>query len=329
MMATTTEPLRLKAELEAWVEGQVSLQAGDFRATKPGHYQPWRWPIHPVSYDYHISVSEWHGTATLTHEGQDYPVVVARTPWGVFGRCEALRAEAMGESDEDMLLTLLDTCQPLFARRRQVGTLLQLDGPYQGRMRDLDALSLLKLFYASDRSIAHDAQKELETKGGPAAYGPALISILKESKHKNRRTAQWLVLDLFEDLSSYCPTPGAESEAVQAIRDLIWNSEDDYARTIYKAGVVLGGHICTPEAAEAIVDLMSAPSRIGRRSAMHASFHLCEWMPTRKNQVVETLARASTSDPEPLLRVYSAGLMRDIQNEVVDHLAEPIFADES
>ncbi|MBL8060943.1 MAG: hypothetical protein JNK63_09545 [Chthonomonas sp.] len=327
-MATTTEPLRLKAELETWIKSEVAKQAGDFSAVKPGHYKPWRWPIHPVSYDYHIPASEWHGSAILEHAGQSFPVVVARTPWGVFGRCEILRAEAKGDSEEDMLLTLLDTCEPLFGRRNQVGELLGLGGPYQGRMRELDALSLLKLFFAADRSIAHDAQKELETKGGLATYGPALVAILNETKHRHRRTAQWLVLDLFEDLTSYCPGPEAEAEALAAIRNMMWNAEDDFARTIYKAGVVLGGHVCTPDAAETIIELMSAPSRIARRSAMHASFHLCEWMPIRKNQVMETLRRATEEDSEPLLRAYSAGLMKDIQNEVVDHIAEPIFDDE-
>ena len=61
---------------------------------------------------------------------------------------------------------------------------------------------------------------------------------------------------------------------------------------------------------------------------MHASFHLCEWMPTRKEQVAETLAAAAQSDPEPMLREYCKGLIRDIENERIDHIAEPIFADE-
>ena len=327
-MASTSEPLQLKAELEAWVEQEVAHQAGDHRAIKPGHYQPWRWPLHPISYDFHIPASEWHGQATLTYEGETFAVAVARTPWGVFGRCEDLRAEGRGETEAEMLESLLDTCEPLFERQNEVGQLLGLSGRYRGRMRDLEARQLLRLFYSQDRAIAHDAQKELETKGGLATDGPALISILNERRHRHRRTAQWLVLDLFEDIKGYFPYPQTESEAVQAIGNLMRDAEDDYARTIYKAGVVLGGHICTEESAELIISLMSAPSRIARRSSMHAIFHLCEWMPTRKEQVAETLTTAAQSDPEPMLREYCKGLIRDIENERIDHIAEPIFPDE-
>lgn len=328
VMATKAEPLRLKVELEAWVKVNVAGQGSDSHPVRPKHYEPWRWPLPAVSHSYHIPVSEWHGRTILHAEGDDYEVVVARTPWGVFGRCEALRAEAKGDSDEEMLDELLGVCEPLFVRRRQVGDLLGLDGPYRGRMRELDDISLLKLFYAPDRAISHDAQNALETRGRLAEFGPALVSILKERDHRNRRTAQWLVLDLFEDLSSYCPTSATESEAVQAIKTLMWEANDDYARTIYKAGVVLGGHVCTPESAATIIELMNAPSKIARRSAMHASFHLCEWMPTRKDQVLRTLEEASQNDPEPLLRGYCAALAKDVKNEVIDHVAEPIFPEE-
>lgn len=328
MRASTIDSLQIRADLEAWVLAQVQGQKGHDDAVKPDHYRPWHWPLHPVSFDFHIPASEWHGATEFEFEGEKFPVAVARTPWGVFGRCEALRAEAKGDSIEAMLKDLGKTCRPLFERQNQLGELLGMTTRYRGSIRELSALDKLKLFYASDRAIAHDAQTELETSGNLKSYGPALISILFEAKHKNRRTAQWLVLDLFEDLSSYCASPEIEREAVNAIKALMWNAQDDFARAIYKAGVVLGGHVCTEHSADTIIELMSAPSRIARRSAMHASFHLCEWLPSRRPQVLATLANASAYDPEPLLRAYCSGLAKDIEREVIEHIAEPIFPDE-
>ena len=73
---------------------------------------------------------------------------------------------------------------------------------------------------------------------------------------------------------------------------------------------------------------MTAPSRIARRSAMHASFHLCEWMPSQRPEVLKALGHAAATDPEPMLRPYCAALAKDVEAEVIDHVAEPIFPDE-
>lgn len=315
---------QLARDLRTWLDSLGHAVA----PCKPGPYRPWHWPPHPISFDYHIPISEWHGSAEYRRGEEVFRVIVARTPWGVFGRCEELAAEARGEDEEEMLDNLDEVCEPLIARQEEIGSVLGMSGRYSGSLRDLPALQLLKLFFASDRAIAHDAQREIETSGGWQRFGPALVEMLNERGHPYRRSAQWLALDLFEDLASYCPTPESQLLAIRAIRDLMWDAEDDFARTIYKAGVVLGGHVCTEDSANAILELMTAPSRIARRSAMHASFHLCEWMPSQRPEVLKALAHAAATDPEPMLRPYCAALAKDVEAEVIDHVAEPIFPDE-
>lgn len=51
------------------------------------------------------------------------------------------------------------------------------------------------------------------------------------------------------------------------------DSQDDIARTIYKAGVVLGGHLCTEEAADALLEIAFVQLRGGplKRLARHVS----------------------------------------------------------
>ncbi len=328
MNAAASPADSLARDFLQWRTSDVERQSGDFAPIKPDHYRPWHWPLHPVSFDYHIPASEWHGRANLEFDGDQYTVEVARTPWGVFGRCEALRAEAKGETEELMLDSLVESCEPLFERQAEISRIAGFAERYTGSIRDLEPAIKLRLLYSSDRAIAHDAQLEIETGGELTLYGPALVSILLDSEHRHRRTAQWLVLDLFEDLQSFCPEESAMQEAVAAIKTMMWEAQDDFARTIYKAGVVLGGHVCNETSARTILQLISAPSRIARRSAMHASFHLCEWMPERKDDVLAALLNAAQNDSEPLLRPYCAGLIVDIKNEVIDHIAEPMFPDE-
>ena len=133
---------------------------------------------------------------------------------------------------------------------------------------------------------------------------------------------------MFEDLPSFCPNEDTQAQAVIAIRNLVWNAADDYARTIYKAGVVLGGHVCTPQAAEAILECVRAPSKFGRRSAIHASFHLAEWMKEYKTQILVTLDEAATEDSEPLLREFAASMARDVRTGAYEHMTEPGFPEE-
>jgi hypothetical protein len=112
------------------------------------------------------------------------------------------------------------------------------------------------------------------------------------------------------------------------MRDLIWDAEDDYARTIYKAGVVLGGHIPHAFGGPTLLECLHAPSKIGRRSAIHGLFHVVEWIPEMREQVVQALNTLSIQDPEPALREFAALLAQDIANGTYDHIEEPIFEDE-
>jgi hypothetical protein len=112
------------------------------------------------------------------------------------------------------------------------------------------------------------------------------------------------------------------------MRDLIWNAEDDYARTIYKAGVVLGGHIPEKHGGPTLLECLNAPSKIGRRSAIHGLFHVVEWIPGMKDEVVARLQEAAQREPEPELKEFARLMSRDIAHGEYDHIAEPIFAEE-
>src|SRR5690242_7313458 len=77
----------LARDLEAFIE-KAATAAGSTKAIKPGHRVKFSWPPHPISYSYHVLSSDWTGAATFTAQGEEFPVTVARTPHGVFGRCE-------------------------------------------------------------------------------------------------------------------------------------------------------------------------------------------------------------------------------------------------
>lgn len=318
-------PLNLRNTLVSWLRSVAPIPAV---ATKPEHFRPWHWPLHPVSLDYHVPASEWHGRGVVRVMGEEFHVEIARTPFGVFGRCPQVDAEAKGDDEPKMMRALEATIKPLLKRQSEIAAILGNSDRFTGSIRELDPNSKLRLFFAEDRSISHEAQTEVETDGKLSIYAPSLIAILEERYHPHRRTAQWLVLDLFEDLQSFCPDEASQKQAIDAIEQLMWDADDDFARTIYKAGVVLGGHVLTEDSSHAILRLVNAPSRIARRSAMHASFHLCEWMPSKRADVLEALRRTDSHDEEPMLRTYATGLIRDIEAESIDHVAEPIFPDE-
>jgi len=91
---------------------------------------------------------------------------------------------------------------------------------------------------------------------------------------------------------------------------------------------VLGGHIPDRNGASTLLDCLSAPSKIGRRSAIHGLFHAVEWIPGIRNNVVDALQSAAANDPDPLLREFSAHMAADIENGAMEHRREPVFADE-
>jgi len=295
---------------------------------KPDHYIPWKWPVHPISADYRLHSADWTSGETATIDGIEYPILVTTNDFGVFGKCEALRCEALGNDHGAMIENLRMAAKPLLKRRQIVGEILALEGPYMGTIRELTTLDLLKLFYASDRAIAYDAQVQIETGPDHRLVFEACVEMLLDRKHPNRRTAQWLVLDFFEDLPSVASSPENEKIAIDAIFGLIYDAEDDFARTIFKAGVVLGGHICSQYSAERLIELTKAPSKIARRSAVHACFHLVEWLPESKQEVLTAVSLVAQIDSEPLLRTFAASIVRDIAADELDHMLEPKFEGE-
>lgn len=324
----TVDQAELLQSLRDTIERAVAESGGSTAPIKPGHRIPFHWPPHSVSADFHVLPSDWTGRATMVVDGESFDVQVARTPYGVFGRCEQFWNDARGESVEQMLAALAESCRPLFARQRAIARAIGMPGRYEGHIRDLGAPELLALLYCSDRDAASLARVEIESLASSGVFGPALIMILRDDRHPYRRTAQWNVLDMFEDLPSFCRTEAEQADAIQAIRDLIWSAPDDYGRTAYKAGVVLGGEICTDPAADALIACIAAPSRIGRRSAIHAAFHLAEWRPERTAEIVSALRRQSSEDEEPLLREFAGSIADDIEAGATEHMTEPLFAGE-
>jgi hypothetical protein len=314
--------------LSAFVDRAVAANGGSTKAVRPSHRVKFHWPPHPVSYSFHVLASDWTGHATFEAYGETFDVKVARTPYGVFGRCEAIWHEERGDTEEEMLALLRETSEPLFQRQLAINRTLERPGRFTGHMSELSPLDLVKLLYCEDRDVADAAHTVIDTQSSDRIYLPALLTVLNDRRHPNRRSAQWCVLDLFEDLPTFCDTPEDELAAVSSVRGLIWDAEDDYARTIYKAGVVLGGHIPYVHGGPILLECLRAPSRIGRRAAMHGLFHVVEWVPEMKDQVVAALRQAAIEDPEPLLREYAAAMAEDIDSDEIDHEPDPIFPDE-
>jgi len=327
-MPVKGEDAELVEGLDAFIRREVERNGGATTARKPAHRVKFHWPPHPVSYSYHVLASDWTGTATFEERGRTYTVEVATTPYGVFGRCQAIWLEARGDTVDDMLAQMRIAAEPLFQRQLLINRTLEREGPFVDYVRDLPAIDLIKLLYCEDRDVANDARIEIETHPANDSFTPALIAILRDRSHPNRRSAQWCVLDLFEDLNSFCRTHEAQVEAVQAMRDLLWDAEDDYARTVYKAGVVLGGHLPHMLGGPALLECLDAPSRIGRRSAIHGLFHVVEWMPSMRDEVVLALQRAADREEDPQLKEFARLMSRDIAHGDYDHIPEPIFSDE-
>lgn len=318
---------RYREEIRRYAE-DAAKRAGSVLAKNPGHRRPFAWPPHPESQSFHVLPSDWKGRATFSADGITYDVEVANTPYGVFGRVPKLWFEAHGVDEKAMLRALAKAAEPLFARQRCIATCLGLEGRFTGHLRDLSPLDLLKLLYCADRDVANEARTEIETHASLGVFGPSLVEILRDRSHPLRRSAQWCVLDLFEDLRSFCDNATTEQEAIQAMRDLLWDAKDDYARTVFKAGVVLGGHLPAEKGGPVLMECLHAPSRIGRRAAIHGLFHVVEWDASTQADVLSELEKVSQSDPEPELRRYAAGMASDIRNGNLDHVNEPLFEGE-
>jgi len=325
---SSLEALSIRTGICAWLDERARATGGPQTAVRPAHRIRLQWPPHPISADYHVVGSDWSVAIPVTIEGDAFTIRLARRPYGVFARLEGVWNEVRAQTDQEAIATVIAEAEPFFTRQRLIGQAIGLEGRYTGSVRDLAPLELLKLLFCPDRDIAAEAQTLIETHASLHLLGPSLVHILKDRSHAQRRSAQWCVLDLFEDLPSFCPDPQEAGEAIHAIQALMWDAEDDYARSVYKAGVVLGGHVCDDPAAAALFHCFHAPSRIGRRSAYHASFHLAEWRPDLRSQVLERLRQAALTDPEPLLAIFADKLADDVDRGEVDHVMEPMFPDE-
>jgi hypothetical protein len=326
-MSTSLSAPDIAAELRAYIERVVDATKTT-EPVKPSQRVKFHWPPHPISYTYHVLATDWDGEASFVAHGETFHVKVARTPHGVFGRCESIWHEDRGDDLDQMLANLQESSEPLFQRQLAINTSLERSGRFTGHIRDLTPLEHLKLLYCPDRDVANEARTEIEIHASSGVYFPALIAILDDRRHPNRRSAQWCVLDLFEALPSFTRGEGDELDAVRAMRALIWDAEDDYARTIYKAGVVLGGHIPDKYGGPTLLECLNAPSKVGRRAAIHGLFHSVEWIPAMQTRVVEALRDVAKNDSEPLLRTYAESMARDIESGDVDHVTEPIFPEE-
>jgi hypothetical protein len=320
--------LQIVESLRRFVDAAVQAAGGSTKALKPGHRVPFRWPPEAISYKFHVLASDWTGTASYMAHGEEFPVRTAFTEHGYFGRCDKLWHEARGATLEGMLKSLAEIAEPLLKRQLEIAKTVGAKQRYAGYVRDLAPEDLVKLLYCEDRDIANEARVEIEKHASLSIFGPALIEIVRDTRHPYRRSAQWCVLDIFEDLPSVCKTLEEQQDAIDAMRDLIWSAEDDYARTVYKAGVVLGGHLPDEHGGPVLTECLSAPSKVGRRSAIHGLYHVVEWHPALTGQVVDSLREVAKADSEPILREYAAAMANDIEGSR-EHVPEPVFPDEA
>ena len=295
---------------------------------KPDHRKKLRWPPPATSHRYHVLATDWRGSAILELHGERLPVRVATASGGVFGRCEPIWLEARGDSEAQMLENMRLAAEPFFKKAMGINSVLGLPGRFRGHVENLEPLSHLKLLFSEDRDIADDGQIEIEKHARTKLFGPALIEVLHDTRHRCRRTAQWCVLDLFEELPAYCRDPDEERRAVGAMKALIWDAEDDYARTVFKAGVVIGGHLSETYGGPILIECLAAPSRIGRRSAIHGLFHVVEWVPELRDSVATTLRTHAMTEPDALLADFARDMAADIASDSAEHVHEPLFPGE-
>lgn len=317
----------LAEQVKAWIAA-CAAAAGSTTAIKPGHREPFHWPPHPVAYQYRVHPDSWIECTTISLDGESFGVEIASWRDLYFGRCPMLWHDAKGETKEQMLANLKAAAQPLLTRQKQIAETLGERGRHSGAIRDLDPLELLKLLFCPNRDVAIEAETVIETRAASGLFAPALISILRDETHPMRRSAQWCVLDMFEDLPSFCPTEELVSEATRAMRDIVWHAEDDFARTVFKAGVVLGGHVPPEIGGPLLIECLRSPSKIGRRSAIHGLFHVVEWGPQFQSEVVIALRECAALEPVPELQKFAESMANDIEAGEDEHKTEPTFADE-
>lgn len=306
----------------------VEMANGSTEAIDPGHRKAFHWPPPAISRDYHVTTDQWADESQHVLRGETYTVQWATNDHGIFGRVIDLWNEALGSTREEVLAELEKGAEPCFDRQDAISQALGLPTRYHGAVSELDNPELVVLLYCCDRDVAYSALIEIETRASRVRFLPAFEAILRDQEHPLRRSAQWCVLDMLEDYSAFCRDERDVESSVAAIEDLIMTADDDYARTTYKAGVVLGGHYCNELAADSLIRCLTEAKRAGRRSAMHAAFHLVEWMPEQRTRFVAALRRAAESESEPLLKEFALHQAHDIEEGSTAHVEEPVFEDE-
>jgi hypothetical protein len=322
---TAFDAQALLSDLESYL-ARSAARYGTTQAINPPHRVKFHWPPHPVSYEYHVLTTDWTGATTFNAYEEQFEVEIAKTNFGVFGRCSAIWLEAKGDSEAEMLQNIRASAEPLFQRQRAIAQCLEIPGRFVSEIRELSPLGLLKLLYCEDRDVANAAHEFIERSKLRTSYFPALCQVLNDRTHPWRRSAQWCVLDLFEDLPSFIDSQEDEILATEAMKGLLWDAGDDYARTVYKAGVVMGGHLPHRYGGEALLQCLKAPSIVGRRSAIHGLFHVCEWVPEMEPRVVQSLRQHAKTESDPQLGIFSFAIADDIERGGTDHTPEPVFA---
>src|ERR1051326_6592043 len=127
-MPVADEASRLVEALDAYIAREVARNGGSTKARKPAHRVKFNWPPHPVSYSYHVLASDWTGAANMEAHGETFPLQVATTPFGVFGRSNELWLEARGATLDEMLSEIRKAAEPLFGRQLLINHCLEEDG---------------------------------------------------------------------------------------------------------------------------------------------------------------------------------------------------------
>jgi hypothetical protein len=321
----TTEEAALAARLGEWLEQwPEGLPARPSPPRTPFHWPP----VRPAPCA-RVRADAWTGLSRISAYGELFPVETAQADGQWMGRVPGIWNEAAADTEAEMLDQLREGMEPLLRRQITIAEGLGLPGRWTRPLEAADAFGLLRLLFSPDRDVSICAGLEIEKRASSRQFGEALLVVLRSERHPWRRSAQWAALDMMEDPGAFFPSPEAMNRAVEATKKMMWDASDDYARAVYKAGVVLGGHFSTPEAGRALIECISAPSRIARRSAMHAVFHLNEWLPEMKEPILSALRSQAEIEPEPELADFALAMAHDIERESHDHVTEPLFAEEA
>jgi|GEM_PF-524559 len=317
----------LAKEMSDWLAKLAALNP-DSTSIDPGHRTRFRWPPPSTSYGYHLSEADWSRTIQIEVFGDLIDLEVAETALGIFGRSPRLWLDAKGDTEQGMIDSFTESARPFYDRLDAISTVLEVPRRYNWNFNMMTSLQLLKLLFGRDRDVANAARIVIETREHSVHFSSALNVILANRTHPMRRSAQWCALDIYEDLQSYCKNENETREAIDAIKGILWDADNDFARTVYKAGVVLGGHLPTDIGGPVLIECLKSPSRIGRRSVIHALFHVVEWAPELQNEIVEQLRNHASTESDPDLRVFALRMAADIELEQTDCVPEPVFPEE-